>query len=120
MLFTIGRPLSVSAWLAAPLLFAVSVLGLTAIGGALLSASWQATLSSALWGAAAAVTAALAGGVAWRSPTQRAALAIPYPVTLLLAGLALDDVRVPTRWAGTLGVLAIAALLIFYQRRRTT
>lgn len=117
MFFTVGRPLSVSLWLTAPLLFAVSVLGLTAIGGILLAASWQVTLSSALWGGAAAITAVLGGAVAWRSREQRMMLAIPYPVALLLTGLALDDVTVPTQWAIGLSVPAMLTLVYLCSRR---
>lgn len=109
--------MSVSLWLTAPLLFAVSVLGLTAIGGILLAASWQVTLSSALWGGAAAITAVLGGAVAWRSREQRMMLAIPYPVTLLLTGLALDDVTVPTQWAIGLSVPAMLTLVYLCGRR---
>ncbi|MGQ0840473.1 hypothetical protein [Actinokineospora sp.] len=117
MLHAVGRPLSVSAWLVAPLLFAASVLGLTALGGLLLHASWQVTLSSALWGGAAAVSAALGGAVGWRSSAQRGILAVLYPALLLLWGLALDDVMVPRWWAIGLGMPAMALLLVLCWRR---
>lgn len=105
------RPLSVAAWLAAPLVFAAAVLGVTAAGGALVAATWPVALSSALGGAATAIAAVLAEGVAWRSRRQRVLLAVPYPVALLVAGLLLDGLTLPTWAVLTAGLAAVAGLL---------
>ncbi|GAA3036615.1 hypothetical protein [Actinokineospora globicatena] len=107
----LGRPLSPVAWLAVPVLFTLSVLGLTALGGLLLGASWPVTLSSGLLGAAAAVTVALGPSVTWWSTAQRAALALPYPVAVFGAGLALHGVAVPSGLAMSLGIPATVALV---------
>ncbi|GLZ39109.1 hypothetical protein [Actinokineospora sp. NBRC 105648] len=112
MRFVVGEPISIRAWLATPLFFAAAVLGLTALGGLLLGASWQVTLSSALFGGAAAVTLALATSVGWHSAEQRGALAPTYPVLVFAAGLVLHDVRVPTLWAVTIGVPAAVVLAV--------
>ncbi|MGX7824675.1 hypothetical protein ACTG9Q_06255 [Actinokineospora sp. 24-640] len=111
MLYVIDRPISVPAWLGAPLVFAASVLGITAAGGLLVHASWAVALSSALGGASAAVAAALAKAVTWSSRRQRLALAVPYPVALLGAGLALDGVALPTPVALGSGIAATSTLL---------
>jgi len=96
VLCAVARPLSVPAWLSTPLLFAAAVLGLTALGGALVGAGWPVVVSSALCGGAAAVTAVAQGGaVTWRSPRQRALLAPPYPMSLLLVGMVFASMVVP-------------------------
>ncbi|WP_018685650.1 hypothetical protein [Actinokineospora enzanensis] len=105
-----GYPLPVSVWLAAPVLFTAAVLGLTALGGLLLAASWQVTLCVGQFGAAAAVTAGLVPKVGWPSGWLRAALALPYPVAWFAAGLLVGPVAVPTSWALTVGV-PVAVLL---------
>src|SRR4051794_19274744 len=53
--------LSIRAWLAAPWLFTVAVLGVTGFGGVLLGADWPVGLSAVVTGPAAAGTAVLAG-----------------------------------------------------------
>ncbi|MFC7617196.1 hypothetical protein ACFQV2_31000 [Actinokineospora soli] len=111
------RPLSVTAWLVAPLVFAASVLGITAVGGLLVAAPWPVALSSALGGAATAIAAVMADAVAWRSRRQRVLLAVPYPVALLVAGFALDGVALPTWPVLAAGVAGVAALVRLLWRR---
>ncbi|GAA2961157.1 hypothetical protein [Actinokineospora diospyrosa] len=111
MLRGLGRPLSPVAWLAVPVLFTLAVLGLTALGGLLLGASWSVTLSSGLLGAAAGLTVVLAPSVTWWSAAQRIALALPYPAAVFCAGLALHGVAVPTGLAVGIGVPAAVALI---------
>lgn len=99
-----------TAWLAAPLAFAASVLAVTAAGGLLVQATWPVALSSALGGAATAIAAVLAEAVAWRSRRQRVLLSATYPVALLVSGLAFDGVALPTWVVLAAGVAALAGL----------
>ncbi|WP_063935982.1 hypothetical protein [Actinokineospora spheciospongiae] len=117
MLCRVGRPLSVSAWLSAPVLFTAAVLGLTGAGGLVLRATWAVTLSSWLGGAAAAVATALAGSVNWRSPVQRVALSVGYPAGLLGLGLVSDAVAVPLGAAAAVGIPAAAVLVVLVVRQ---
>lgn len=105
-------------WLAVPLLFAAAVLGLTGLGGVLLDADWRVTLSSALWGPAAAVTAILAHGVEWRVRWQRWWLGIGYPLMVFGAGLVLDDVSLPSPVAMAAGTPALITLVVVIARER--
>ncbi|WP_051386100.1 hypothetical protein [Actinokineospora inagensis] len=107
-----GRPLAQVVWLAVPVLFTAAVLGLTALGGLLLGASWPVPLSSGLLGAAAAVTAALAPSVTWWSTAHRTALAVPYPAAVFGTGLLVDGVAVPIGVAVLIGLPAAAALVL--------
>jgi hypothetical protein len=107
------------AWLAVPLLFAAAVLGLTGLGGMLLEADWRVTLSSALWGPAAAVTAVLAYGVEWKTRSQRLWLGIGYPLLVFGAGLILDDVSIPPPAAMATGTPAVVILVVIIARERT-
>ncbi|MBM7776519.1 hypothetical protein JOD54_006723 [Actinokineospora baliensis] len=111
MLRALGRPLSPVAWLAVPVLFTLAVLGLTALGGLLLGASWTVSLSSGLLGAAAGLTVVLAPSVTWWSNTQRTLLALPYPAAVFCAGLALHGITVPTGLAVSIGVPAAVVLI---------
>lgn len=119
MLFRVRRPLSVLAWLAVPLLFAAAVLGLTGFGGVLLDAPWRATLSSALFGPAAAVTLVLAPSVAWKANWVRWTLGIAYPVLVFTAGLVLNDVSLSPGLAMSFGAPALITLVIMVARDRT-
>jgi hypothetical protein len=112
------RPLTIVAWLAVPLLFAASVLGLTGLGGVLLNADWRVTLSAALWGPAAAVTAILAYGVEWKNRQQRLWLGIAYPLLVFGAGLVLDDVSIPPEAAMATGTPAVIILVVVIARER--
>ena len=105
----VGRPLPLPAWLAVPLLFAAAVLGVTAVLGLLLGAAWQATLSPALFGAAAAVTALIGVGPEW-SPRCRVCVRLTYPTALFAVGLTIGGPPVPTVVAVLVGLPALATL----------
>jgi hypothetical protein len=119
VLFRVRRPLSLLAWLAVPLLFAAAVLGLTGFGGVLLDAPWRATLSSALFGPAAAVTLVLAPSVAWNANWVRWTVGIAYPAVVFAAGIVLNDVSVPPTLAMILGAPALLTLVVMAVRDRT-
>jgi hypothetical protein len=106
------------AWLAVPLVFAAAVLGLTGFGGVLLAAEWRVTLSAALWGPAAAVTAILAYGVQWRSRTQKLWLGLGYPLVVFAAGLVLAGVSLPPAAAMAAGMPAVVVLVVVIARER--
>jgi hypothetical protein len=106
------------AWLAVPLLFAAAVLGLTGLGGLLLDADWEVTLSSVFWGPAAAVTAVLAFGVDWRVRWHRWWIGIGYPLLVFGAGLVVSDISVPPSLAILVGVPALVVLLVVLARER--
>jgi len=107
-----GRPLPVVAWLAIPFLFAAAVLGLVAVLGVLVDADWQATLSSALCGAAAAVTALIdVNPESWPKYRLRA-LRITYPAVIFIVGLVLGGPTIPTWAAATAGLPALVTLVI--------
>lgn len=112
MAFGARRPLTIPAWLAVPFLFATAVLGLTGLGGVLLDASWRPTLSAALFGPAAAVTAVLAFGVEWKRRRCRICLGLGYPALVFSAGLILNDVSLPAPLAMTTGIPALIILII--------
>lgn len=103
------RPLPLAAWLAVPVLFATAVLGLTAFLGLLLGAEWQATLSPALFGAAAAVTGLISVGKEWPRHRQ-VSVRLAYPAALFATGLVIDSPAVPTPVAMLLGLPALATL----------
>ncbi|WP_156758754.1 hypothetical protein [Actinokineospora pegani] len=105
------RPLSVSAWLGAPALFAAAVVGLTGAGGLVLRADWPVTLPSWLCGSGAALAIALAESVAWRSPAQRRLLAVGYPLILLGLGLLTGGVALPLPVAMALGLPGAVVLV---------
>jgi hypothetical protein len=106
------------AWLTAPLLFAAAVLGLTGLGGVLLDASWRPTLSSALFGPAAAVTAVLAHGVEWKRRRCRLCIGLGYPLIVFSAGLVFNDVSLPASVAVAIGVPAVVVLVVVIVRDR--
>jgi hypothetical protein len=112
------RPLTIAAWLAVPLLFATAVLGLTGLGGVLLDASWRVTLSAALFGPNAAVTAILAHWVEWRSRRQRWWLGIAYPAAIFGCGLVFNDVSIPPAVAMVTGLPAVVTLGVVIARER--
>ena len=118
MAFGARRPLTIPVWLAVPLLFATAVLGLTGLGGVLLDADWRVTLSSALFGPAAAVTAVLAHGLEWKVRWQRLWLGLGYPLVVFSCGLVLNDVSIPSGWATIAGVPAVVILGVVIVRER--
>jgi hypothetical protein len=105
----VGRPLPLSAWLAVPVLFATAVLGLTATLGLLLGAEWQATLSPALFGAAAAVTGLIDVGKEWPRG-RKLGVRLAYPAALFTTGLVIGGIAVPTPVAILLGLPALVTV----------
>jgi hypothetical protein len=108
---TVGRPLSLTSWLAVPFLFSIAVLGLTGLGGLLVGAPGQLALSSPVFGAGVAVGVATSGSVGWTARWQR----------WWLVGVLLDGVRVPVPAVVGLGVPVVVLLIAdyFLERRRT-
>ncbi|MEU4743837.1 hypothetical protein AB0G02_25695 [Actinosynnema sp. NPDC023658] len=121
MLCAVGRPLSLTTWLAVPFLFGTAVLGLTGLGGVLLGAPGHLTLSSPLFGAGVAVGVAASGTVSWTARWQRVWLRWPYLAVFLLVGVLLDGVRVPVVAVVGVGVPVTGLLVVqyFLERRRT-
>ncbi|ACU39959.1 hypothetical protein Amir_6152 [Actinosynnema mirum DSM 43827] len=121
VLSSFGRPLALTTWLAVPFVFAGAVLGLSALAGLVLGLPGDVALSSALLGAATAVTAAASGTVVWTARWQRVWLRWPFLVAVLGAGIALDGVEVPVWAALGLGLPAVVLLVIevYLERRRT-
>lgn len=113
-----GQPLSVQAWLAIPVLFAAAVLGLVAVLGVLIDADWQATLSSALCGAAAAVTALVDVRPESWTAQRRWTLRIGYPAAVFASGLVLGGVTIPTPTAIAVGLPALGMLLLLCRQAR--
>jgi hypothetical protein len=105
----VGRPLALHVWLAVPVLFAAAVLGVTALLGVLLAAPWQATLSPALFGAAAAVTALIAVGAEWPRHL-RVCVRLGYPTAVFTVGILVGGVAVPTPVAVLVGLPALGTL----------
>jgi hypothetical protein len=105
----VGRPLPLYAWLAVPLLFGASVLGVTASLGVLIGAKWQATLSPALFGSSAAVTAFVGVGSEWKR-CRRTCIRIVYPTALFGTGLLVGGAAVPTSVAISVGLPALATI----------
>ena len=116
--FGARRPLTIPAWLAVPPLFATAVLGLTGLGGVLLDADWRVTLSAALFGPAAAVTAVLAHGVEWKARWQRLWIGLGYPLVVFSCGLVLNDVSLPPALAMVTGIPALIILVVVVARDR--
>jgi hypothetical protein len=114
-----GRPLPVRAWLAIPFLFATAVLGLVAVLGMLIDADWQATLSSALCGAAAAVTALVDVHPANWPNCRRRCLRIAYPTAIFATGLVFGGLTVPTWLAIAIGLPALATLVVLCRQADT-
>jgi hypothetical protein len=107
-----GRPLSVRAWLTVPFLFASAVLGLVAVLGVLVGAPWQATLSPALCGAAAAVTGLIGVDPRGWPKCRRRCLRIAYPTAIFVTGLVFGGFPVPTWLAVTIGLPAVLTLVL--------
>jgi hypothetical protein len=107
-----GRPLRVGVWLAIPFLFATAVLGLVAVLRVLVDAQWQATLSSALCGAAAAVTALSDVHPASWPNCRRRCLRIAYPTAIFVAGSLFGGFAVPSWLAIAIGLPALVTLVI--------
>ena len=121
MLCTVGRPLSLTSWLAVPFLFSIAVLGLTGLGGLLLGAAGQLALSSPVFGAGVAVGVAASSSVEWTARWQRTWLRWPYLAAVLAVGVFLDGLRVPVAAVVGLGVPVVVLLVAqyFLERRRT-
>jgi hypothetical protein len=109
VLTLVGRALPLGAWLAVPVLFAAAVLGLTAFFGVLLDARWPVTLSSALFGAAAVVTAMTGVGPEW-GRYRRVCLRLGYPGVVFVVGLVVGGLVVPTLVAVLVGLPALVML----------
>lgn len=99
------------------MLFGAAVLGLTALIGVLLDADWQATLSSALFGSAAAVTALIGVGHEWPRCRQ-VCLRITYPAAVFTVGLLVGGHSVPTLVAILVGLPALVTLVILCRQER--
>jgi hypothetical protein len=106
----VGRPLPLGAWLAVPVLYVAAVLGVTAILRLLLGAEWQATLSPALFGSAAAVTGLIGVGAEWPR-CRKVCVRLTYPAALFAAGLVIGGIPVPTPVAVLAGLPALATLV---------
>lgn len=108
------RPLPLAVWLAVPVLFAATVLGL--LGAACLTlgvGDGTQPLSAPLFGAAAAVTAVLHSAVSWGGHARLRRIACGYPALVLAAGIALSWLAVPNPVAIAIGVpAAIAAVTL--------
>ncbi len=107
------RPLPLVVWLFVPVLFAATVLGL--LGAACLAldvGEGTQPLSAPLFGAAAAVTAALHSGVQWGRRSRLRLVARWYPALVLVGGIALSWLTVPDLLAIAIGgpaaVVAVA------------
>jgi len=101
------------------MLFAAAVLGLTAAFGVLLDADWQATLSSALFGSAAAVTALIGVGPDWPRCRQLC-VRLGYPAAVFTAGLLVGGVTVPDQVAILVGLPALGTLGYLCRQERQT
>lgn len=118
-----GRPLGLTTWLAVPYLFAGAVLGLTGLAGLLVgSFGWTIALSSPVFGAATAVTAAVSGGVRWTASWQRTWLRWGYPAFVLVLGILVDGVQLPVVAMVGVGVPMVAGLVgwCVVERRRSS
>ena len=110
--------ISLAVWVAVPLLFAAAVLGLTALGGALLDADWRVALSSGVFGPAAGITALLSGNVDWPAPWRRWGIGLGYPALVFAAGLVFADVTLPTSVAVAAGLPALVGIGVLIARER--
>ena len=104
------RPLPLAVWLAVPVLFAAAVLGL--LGAACLAlgvGDGTQPLSAPVFGAAAAVTAALHSGVAWGGHVRLRRIACGYPALVLACGIGLSWLAVANLVAIAIGAPAAVA-----------
>ena len=114
MVCTAGRRLSLAGWLGLPLLFVGMVAGLN--GALFLVSGAPVELSSAHFGAAAALAVATSGEARWRAPWQRHWLRWPWAATLLVGGIFLHGTLIPALPATAAGVLATAVLFVGLHR----
>ncbi|MEV6602868.1 hypothetical protein [Kutzneria sp. NPDC051319] len=109
-----ARPLPVALWLVVPVLFTATVLGL--LGAALLAlevGDGTQPLSAPVFGAAAAVTAALHSGVTWGRRHRLRRIALFYPVLVLAVGIGLSWLSLPNLLAMAIGApAAVAAVAV--------
>ncbi|WP_189222649.1 hypothetical protein, partial [Saccharothrix coeruleofusca] len=109
MLCVTGSPLRLITWLAVPVLFISAVLGLVGLACLLLDLPGEGVgLSTTLFGAATAVTGVTGGAVTWTSAWQRRWLRLAYPAALLVAGVAVDGVRLPVAVVVAVGLPSVA------------
>ncbi|RKT57290.1 hypothetical protein [Saccharothrix australiensis] len=103
-----------------PFVFGSAVLGLTGLAGLLVGVPDDLTLSSPLFGAAAAVGVGTSGVVSWRRPWQRVWLRWGYTAAWLVTGIAVDGLRLPVAAVVAIGVPSLIALLSHWvaERRR--
>ncbi|MFC0544002.1 hypothetical protein [Kutzneria chonburiensis] len=105
-----ARPLPVALWLTVPVLFTATVLGLLAAACLVLGVGdGSVPLSTPVFGAAAAVTAALHPGVSWGRRERLRRAARGYPAVVLAAGIAVCWLSVPDLLAVTIGAPAAVA-----------
>jgi hypothetical protein len=113
-----GNSLSLTAWLAVPWLYAGAVLGVTAMFGFLLGVGWDALVSTALFGPAAAVAALTGvGNDSWPRGV-RPVLRVLYPIAVFTAGTAIGPVTVAKPIAATVGLPALAVLVLVCRQDR--
>ena len=104
------RPFPVALWLTVPVLFTATVLGL--LGAASLAlgvGDGVVPMTALVFGAAAAVTAALHSGVTWGRRQRLSRIARGYPVLVLAAGIALSWLALPDLVAIAIGAPAAVA-----------
>jgi hypothetical protein len=116
----LARRVPALMWFAVPFLFVAGVLGLTGLGGLASGAVREPLeLSGAVFGAAAAVTLATGGAVAWRGHGRSWRwLRWLYPAAVLLGGCAVDGLRVPLVPAVVVGVPALPVIVALVWRYR--
>ena len=90
---TVRRPLPLLSWVALPVVFTTTVLGLTSLGQLLLGLPGEALLTSAHLGSAAGVTAMAGYAIEW--PPHRRWMHWPYAVAVFAAGIALHGLMIP-------------------------
>jgi hypothetical protein len=104
------RPLPVALWLTVPVLFTAMVLGLVAAACLALGVGdGSQPLSAPVFGAAAAVTAALHSGVSWGQRERLRRFARFYPALVLAVGIGLCWLSVPDVAAVAVGAPAAVA-----------
>jgi hypothetical protein len=107
-----ARPLPVALWLTVPALFSATVLGLLGAASLVLGVGGGTEPMPALvFGAAAAVTAALHPGVAWGRRQRLRRIARGYPGLVLAGGIALSLIPLPDLVAIAIGTPAAVVSL---------
>ena len=97
-------------WLVVPVLFAATVLGLLGVVSLVLNlGDGTEPVPAVVFGAAAAVTAALHSGVTWGRHRRLRRIARGYPVVVLAGGIALSWLPLPIPVAIAIGAPAAVA-----------